>query len=231
MREPLCSGMKLNAKSLFAVVMLSALSAVRAELTWEKTEVELHPKIGDKEAVAQFKYENKGDKPIKIKSARSSCGCTVASLKKDEVAPGEKGEITATFNIGGRTGLQQKSVTVETDDADQPSLNLLLKVVIPSEVEMQPQFVYWKTGEEPKAKTIKVKAGEGVKVTKLDVTSSTPDFTTKIDKGSAAGEFVVTVEPKDTSRPINATLTIKPDYPKTLYASAKVLPPSPPNVP
>lgn len=216
--------MKLNAKALFAGLILSALPAMQAELTWEKTEVDLHPKLGEKEAVAVFKYENKGDKPVKIKSVRTSCGCTVASLKKDEVGPGEKGEITATFSIGGRTGLQHKGVAVETDDPKQPSLNLQLNVTIPAELEMLPAFVYWQTGEAPKPKTITVKAGEGIKVTKLDVTSSPAEFTTKVDKGSAPGEFVVSVQPKDTSREVKSTLTIKPDYPKTLYALARVTP-------
>lgn len=218
--------MKLNAKALFVGLILSVLPAVHAQLAWEKTEIDLHPKLGDKEAVATFKYENKGDKPIKIKSVRSSCGCTVASLKKDEVAPGEKGEVVATFSIGGRTGLQQKSVAVETDDPKEPALNLLLRVAIPAEVEMQPAFVYWKTGEAPKPKTITIKPGEGIKLTKVDVTSSSPEFTTKVDKGSAAGEFVITVEPKDTSKLVSSTLTIKPDYPKTLYAIARVTPPA-----
>ena len=218
--------MTLNARAVFAVVIFGALSAAHAQLAWEKTEIELHPKLGDKEAVALFKYENKGDKPITFKSVRSSCGCTVAKPKKDEVAPGEKGEITATFSIGGRTGVQQKAVVVDTDDPSQPSLNLMLRVVIPSEIEMQPAFVYWKAGEAPKAKTINVKAGEGVKVTKLDVTSSTPEFTTKVEKAKAPGEFVITVEPKDTSRALSSTLTIKPDYPKTLYALARVTAPS-----
>jgi len=222
--------MKLNAKAIFAGMILCALPSLHAQLAWEKTEVDLHPKLGEKEAVAVFKYENKGDKPITIKNVRSSCGCTVASLKKNDVAPGEKGEITATYSVGGHTGLQQKSVAVETDDPKEPSLNLLLRVFIPQEVEMQPSFVFWKTGEEPKPKTITIKAGEGVKVTKVDVTSSTPEFTTKVDKGSKAGEFVVTVKPKDTTHTVSSTLTIKPDYPKTLYALARVTPPAESNV-
>jgi hypothetical protein len=219
--------MTLNAKALFASLLLSALPAVHAELAWEKTEIELHPKIGDKEAVAKFKYENKGDKPITFKSVRSSCGCTVAKPEKEEVAPGEKGEITATFSIGGRTGLQQKSIAVETDDPEQASLSLLLKVAIPQELEMQPAFVYWATGEAPKPKTITIKPGEGIKVTKLDVTSSSPEFTTKVDKGSAPSEFVITIAPKDTAKVLSSTLTIKSDYPKTLYAIARVTPPPP----
>ena len=90
--------------------------SARAELKWEQTQVELRPAVGDKEAVGHFKYENTGDKPVRFKSIRTSCGCTVAQTQKEEVPPGEKGEITATLKIGGRTGTQVKAVTVDTDD-------------------------------------------------------------------------------------------------------------------
>lgn len=224
MAQPFCWDMNLKAKLLFVALILGAAPLAHAQLSWEKTEVDLHPKIGDKDAVAQFRYENKGTKPVTIKNVKTSCGCTVASLKKNDVAPGEKGEITATFNIGGRTGLQHKAVMVETDDTEQPQLNLQLNVYIPEEVSMQPAFVYWETGEAPKPKNIVIKAGEGIAITKLDVSSSTRDFETKVKKGSKEGEFVVSVQPKSTDQLVNSTLTIKPDYPKTLYASARVTP-------
>src|SRR5215213_7730079 len=176
--------MKVKMTVLFGAAMFLAWTTAHAQLTWEQQEIQLNPKAGDKEAVANFKYQNKTSKPIKITSVKSSCGCTVASLKKDVVEPGEKGEVTATFNIGGRTGMQQKNVTVETDDPAQPTLNLVLKANIAQPVEIQPTFVYWEKGEAPKAKTVKVKAAKDVNITKLDVTSSTPDFSATVEKGS-----------------------------------------------
>lgn len=199
-----------------------ALSTAQAQLTWEKTEIELHPKASDAEAVAQFKYENKTDKPILIKNVHSSCGCTVASLKKNDVAPGEKGEVTATFKIGGRTGVQTKTVTVETDNPAQPVTSLILKAVIPESVQIQPTFVFWENGADPKPKKITVTAGKDVKMTKLDVVSSSPDFATKVDPGTNPGEFVITVTPQDVKKAVSATLTIKPDMPQVFYATARV---------
>jgi len=220
--------MNVTAKAIFSALFLGALSSVQAQLSFEQTEIEVHPKATDAAALASFKYQNKGTKPIKITSVKSSCGCTVAASQKDEVAPGEKGEVTANFNIGGRTGLQQKAITVTTDDPAQPTINLMLKADIPVSLEIKPNFVYWENGEAPKPKTITVKAGKDVTVTKLDVTSSAPEFTTKVDKGSAPGEFNIQVTPKDTSAMQNATLTIKPDFPQTFYATARVTPPTPP---
>lgn len=218
--------MNLTGKVFFGALFIG-LSSAQAQLTWEQKEIELHPKMGDAEAVASFKYENKTDKPINIKNVRSSCGCTVASLKKNDVAPGEKGEVTATFKIGNRTGLQQKTVTVETDSAAEPVTNLMLKAVIPEAVQIQPSFVFWQNGEDPSPKKITVTAGKDVKMTKLDAISSSPDFATKVDPGANAGEFVITVTPQDTKKTTAATLTIKPDMPQVFYATARVTPPAP----
>ena len=52
--------------------------------------------------------------------------------------PGDKGEITATFNIGDRTGTQVKTVTVETDEAPNQKTVLTLKAVIPQQLEITP---------------------------------------------------------------------------------------------
>src|SRR3954470_2731125 len=141
--------MKLKAGAFLAAIFLAALvPTAKAQLTWEKMEVELHPKAGDQETVAQFRYTNKTAKPIKITNVRTSCGCTVASLKKNDVAPGESGEVTATLKIGGRAGLQQKFVPVERDDPAQRSVNLILKAMVAQAIDIQPPMVVWNIGEE-----------------------------------------------------------------------------------
>lgn len=217
--------MKLTGK-LFLGALLIGISSAQAQLTWEKKEIDLEPKAGDAEAVAHFKYENKTDKTINIKNVRTSCGCTAAALKKNDVAPGESGEVTATFKIGNRTGVQQKTVTVETDSAEEPTTNLILKATIPESVQVQPTFVFWENGEAPTPKKIVVSGGKDVTLTKVDVTSSSPDFSTKVDKGGKAGEFVITVTPTDTKKMTSATLTIKSDLPQVFYATARVTGPA-----
>ena len=213
-------------------VVIAFAQGARAELKWEQTSVELHPTFSDKQAVAHFKYENVGKTPVHFESVHASCGCTTAQTQKDEVPPGEKGEITATFNIGGRTGTQVKTVTVQTDDPDptHATTQLTLKAVIAQLLELQPMFVIWRSGEEPKPKFITAKANKDAGITKLDVVSSVPNFTTKVDPGSAPNEFRISVQPKDTAKPVYTTLTIKPDSPAgapTFNVAVRVMPPAP----
>lgn len=201
--------------------MIMCLGA-RAELKWEQTSVELHPAPTDKQAVGHFKYQNVGKTPVHFKSVKASCGCTTAQTQKEEVPPGDKGEITATFNIGDRTGTQVKTVTVETDEATNQRTVLTLKADIPQQLEITPNFVFWKQGDKPDPKTINVKVGKDFTVKHIKVTSSTPNFEAKVAE-AGNGQFKIDVKPQDTSKPVASMLTIQPeDSQKVFYATARI---------
>lgn len=207
--------------------------AARAELKWEQTTVDLHPSVGDKTAVAHFKYENAGKAPIHFKSVKASCGCTATQTQKDVVNPGEKGEVTATFTIGDRTGQQMKTVTVQTDEPPpaQSNITLTLKATIPQALEIKPTFVYWTSGEEPKPKKVSIKAAKEFPATNITVKSNSPNFESKVEAGKA-GEWTIEVKPKDTSHPMATTLQVQTDYPKespkSFFVNAQVNNPQPP---
>src|SRR5436190_10679238 len=205
----------------FALSIIISLSA-RAELKWEQTSVELHPAPNDKQAVGHFKYQNTGKTPVHFKSVHASCGCTSAQTQKEEVPPGDKGEITATFNIGDRTGTQIKTVTVETDEAPNQKTVLTLKAEIPQQLEITPNFVFWNQGDKPDSKTINVKVGKDFAVKHIKVTSATPNFEAKVEE-AGNGQFKINVKPQDTNKPVASMLTIQPeDSQKVFYATARI---------
>jgi hypothetical protein len=215
----------------FSLSILLAVAA-RAELKWEQSTIELHPSIGDKQAVAHFKYENMGKTAVHFQSVKASCGCTATQSQKEVVNPGEKGEITATFNIGDRTGMQVKTVTVQTDDPTQATTILTLKANITPALDIRPTFVYWTSGEDPKPKKISVKAAKEFPVKNITVKANSPNFESKVEPGKVQGEWTVEVTPKDTSHPIGTALLIQTDYPKeapkSFYVNAQITQPMPP---
>jgi len=212
---------------LLGALSLLLAATTQAALVFDKTTLDLTPEMGAAKVDAVFKFENKGSTPVHIKTVKPSCGCTTAALAKNDIAPGEKGEITATFNIGDRSGVQVKTVTVETDDPQSPQTVLTFKATIAQLLELQPTFVFWQANEPAQPKTIIAKAAKGTTVKKIDVTSSSGDFTAKVEPGPTEGEFKIQISPKDTAKPLNATLTIKPDVTpaKVYYAAARVMPP------
>lgn len=216
-----------TAISLLSLCLLLALSEpARAALTWETTTADLHPTLTDKTAVAHFKYKNTGDKPVKITSVHPSCGCTTAELAKTVVEPNESGEITATFNIGGRFGLQTKTISVVTDDDAGQATVLKLTANVPRLLEIAPPFIYWSADDLLKPKTITAKIGGDFPVTKLNVTSTDKSLATEVVPDPKAKEFRIIVKPQEAGRPIGATLKIEPDFPKdapkVFYANVRV---------
>ena len=59
-----------------------------------------------------YKFTNTGIEPLIIKDAKGSCGCTVPSWPKEPVAPGATGEMLVEFNSKGKSGSQNKRVTI-----------------------------------------------------------------------------------------------------------------------
>jgi hypothetical protein len=58
------------------------------------------------------------------------------------VPPGDKGEITATFNIGDRTGSQVKTVTVENRRGDKSENGAHAKGGNSTATRDHPEFVF-----------------------------------------------------------------------------------------
>jgi Protein of unknown function (DUF1573) len=84
---------------------------------------------GQKLEVA-FRFKNTGDKPLVIQRVQPSCGCTVAEQSKEPVAPGAQGQIRATFNSEGRTGINHKTLFVyaNTKGTQNHSLQFVVEV-------------------------------------------------------------------------------------------------------
>ena len=68
-------------------------------------------KAGEKVSYS-FRFVNKGGRDLIIKSASGSCGCTVPDFPKEPIPPGREGYIRVMFNSEGKSGMQEKQVTV-----------------------------------------------------------------------------------------------------------------------
>jgi hypothetical protein len=151
------------ALSLFCLARLDASS-----LTWEKDKISTEVIEGEQtEVKASFLFKNTGDHPVTITGARPSCGCTTAALTKGIYAPGESGEIAVVFHPAERTGLQEKYITVTTDDPNQPPTKLLFEINIKQYLEVQPRLVAWTVGEKPSEKKVVLSALPAYPITEI----------------------------------------------------------------
>jgi hypothetical protein len=55
-----------------------------------------------------WRFKNVGNKPLVIENASASCGCTVPEKPEKPIAPGEEGQIKATFNGSGQGSIMKQ---------------------------------------------------------------------------------------------------------------------------
>jgi len=79
----------------------------------------------------KFRFTNTGGSDLLITDVRGSCGCTVGKdWPKKPLRPGEAGEITVTFNSEGRSGKQEKTVSVVANTAPATTVLALTGEVV-----------------------------------------------------------------------------------------------------
>ena len=83
-------------------------------------------------ATHEFHFTNTGKAPLVITSARGSCGCTVPEYPKTPVSPGDSGVIKVSFDSNGRSGRQDKTVTITANTVPNSKMLKITSEVIPA---------------------------------------------------------------------------------------------------
>jgi hypothetical protein len=72
-------------------------------------------------------FENVGGQPLHIRKILANCDCVTFSIPKEEIEPGEKMNITVTFDPKGRRGIDHKTVTIYSNDPLWPTRTMKIK--------------------------------------------------------------------------------------------------------
>ena len=94
--------------------------ATLTTIKWLDGAVKDFGKIKDGEILnVSFRFKNTGSKPLVISDVKAGCGCTIPETPKKPYAPGETGEIKATFNSAGKVGSNSKPIYVTANTNPQ----------------------------------------------------------------------------------------------------------------
>ncbi|NQU08946.1 MAG: DUF1573 domain-containing protein [Candidatus Abyssubacteria bacterium] len=132
-----------------------------------------------------FRFKNEGNALLVIDKVKATCGCTGTLLSKDEIQPGEEGEINVTFKTGMSSGKKKKQIYVYSNDPSRPAakLQIMANIVVP--LEMRPRSVRWLADKDrPSTRTVELRYQPDLNIKILKVESSSP-------------AFKVTVQPKN----------------------------------
>lgn len=85
------------------------------EIKFEEEEYDFGKIIQGEKVSHAFRFSNTGSKNLIVSSAAGSCGCTVPEWPKEPIRPGASSKIEVIFNSEGKSGYQEKTVTVVTN--------------------------------------------------------------------------------------------------------------------
>lgn len=100
--------------------------------SWEKESHDFGEIAQGEKVSYSFKFTNSGKSDLIISSAKGSCGCTVPEYSKDPVPPGGSGKIDVVFDSKGKSGGQNKKVTIVSNTVpNQAILTITGNVNVP----------------------------------------------------------------------------------------------------
>jgi hypothetical protein len=196
----------LFALSLFFLARLDA-----STLAWGKEKIGTEVIEGEQtEVKASFPFKNTGDHPVTITGAQPSCGCTTAALDKKTYAPGESGEIAVVFHPADRTGLQEKYITVTTNEPNEPPVKLLFEINIRQYLTIEPRLVAWKVGDKPSEQMVVLTGLPGCPIAEV-IAQGEPagSCDTRIEVVEKGQKYNLYMKPASTAGRQNSTVKIK----------------------
>lgn len=135
------------------ILLLSTTLLISVLLFAQETEIKDGPKIefsekskdfgdifqGDKVSHI-FQFKNTGTEPLVLSNVITSCGCTATEWPREPIAPGQSGEISATFNSSGKMGKQNKVITVVSNSTSGSArVSMISNVLPPKTTPIPPQ--------------------------------------------------------------------------------------------
>jgi hypothetical protein len=167
-------------------------------LTWSSTKIEGTAIAGQESFDASFTFKNTGDKPVRFISVKTSCGCTTAATAKATYAPGETGELKAQVNLRGRSGHQEKIITITTDDAPNAPVSLIVGIDVPSIVDVLPRLLVWSHGSKAEPKEVSIAAGSTVEIFLRNVQCGNPQFIVEQITDHPGSRYRLRITPRST---------------------------------
>lgn len=114
---------------------------------------------------------NRGSAPLRIKEVRPSCGCSVPSVGKHLLEPGESTFIEVQFNPSGMAGSIHKSLAVISDDPENPNTLLTFEAGVFREIIPSTSVVYFHkvSRNASMSATIRLESGNGKPVNLTEI--------------------------------------------------------------
>jgi hypothetical protein len=184
--------------------------AARAELAWSVQQQSFRPPPGVQVAEADYRFSNRGQRPVTITEIKPSCSCITATLDKKTYAAGESGVLHVRYNGAGQSGWQLKTIEVKTDEQAVAVTLLRVDAKIVEAFTLEPRLLRWvpEQAVTPQIATWRSHPELPVVIPKITVTPA--GF--KVELTPVAGDdhaFSIRVTPDNTKTPRRGLLKLQ----------------------
>lgn len=124
------------------------------------TECKILAEPGKESIEAAWSLTDHWDFPLSVEKLSTYCGCLAPMEDQTTIAPGESGNIIASFSPGHHRGLLRKSLHVSFV-GHEGTVELVASATIPSPVELSTQELIWQKDQKTKTRTVDVTSGTG----------------------------------------------------------------------
>ncbi len=166
-------------------------------------------------------FKNIGTDTLTISNVSTSCGCTVALLSNDHIAPGGSGILSVKFEAKRFSGKVEKAISLNTNDTEQKHVSINFHANVIKSLELEPEYFFFSAfPDSTTEKTITITNSSSQTIHIQSVKPSSDFITVKIssDKLEPGDEATLTgtihpIEAGTTRGDIEITTDFSP-YPK-----------------
>jgi len=131
--------MKLNVSMILLFVVFSI--SAQPKLSFDKLQHDFGKvNESDGSVTYDFAFKNAGTAPLVIQNVTTTCGCTTPEWPKQPIRPGDTGFIKVGYDVKGRPGAIDRTITVHSNDPTSPTRLRIIGEVIPAERTPAEQF-------------------------------------------------------------------------------------------
>ena len=133
--------MKINISLLLFFVAFSLFA--QPKIVFDKTQHNFG-KVGEGDGSAShdFTFKNSGTAPLIIQDVKTTCGCTTPEWTKQPINPGMTGYIKVSYDVKGRPGAIDKTISVHTNCTPSITNLKIIGEVIPVDRHPSEAFRY-----------------------------------------------------------------------------------------
>jgi hypothetical protein len=129
--------------ALIALLCLAGIGKTAAQpkiVASPGTSLELGDYLKGQKAEKIMDIRNEGNDTLRIGEVHTQCGCTATYLDKKNLAPGEAGKLSITFDTHAYSGRVSKQVYIASNDTVTPKLTITFSANVAPILTSKPEF-------------------------------------------------------------------------------------------